>query len=129
MRDQPVSNANASDEIRVVEFASHNKIPHATAPVVKQDIPEATSKTIEEAAELGIKLVEAEREGNQLFLTVEGDHIERVTGADGRRLAYDARHYYSFENAGIEPYGGTIAIGPEADRRYRQVWKLTRSIV
>ena len=89
------------------------------------NLPPVDSVIAKQAAELGLRIVDAERDGASLFLVVEGDTVEDVQGFDARKLAYDARFHYGFDNAGIEPYAGAE---PAGAGRYRQTWKLTRGL-
>ena len=106
-------------------------IPQPEKAVVEEppsvdNLPKVDSVIAKEAAKQGMKIIDAERDGGQLFLVVEGNHVEDVTGAMARKLAYDARFDYGFEHAGVDPVGGA---GPvENSKRYRQTWRLTRGL-
>lgn len=91
------------------------------------NLPPVTSTIAKQAAEIGLSVENAERDGQQLFLVVEGESVEDVIGADSRRLAYDSRFHYGFDNAGIEPHGGAEPV--PGSTKYRQTWKLTRSMI
>jgi hypothetical protein len=113
------------------EPARATPIPAETAPPPSaSNLPPVTSTIAKQAAELGLSVVDAERDGQQLFLVVEGENVEDVNGAEGRKLAYDARFHYGFDNAGVESHGGPEPVGDAGpSRRYRQTWKLTRSML
>lgn len=89
-------------------------------------LPALTDPVADAAKEMGLKIVEAKLEGTNLFMVVEGEHIEDVQGGTSRQLAYNARHNYGFSHSGIEPYTGAENV--PGTTRYRQTWKFTKGI-
>lgn len=55
-------------------------------------------------------VVQAERKGNDLYITVQGPTIDDVNNNAARMLAYEARFDHGFENAGISAFGGPYAV-------------------
>lgn len=92
---------------------------------VKTYLPYAEDPAVKKAEEEGFIVLSAERDSNYLFIEIEAPTFEDAAGAVSRKLAYDIRYHYGFDKAGIEPYGGPVA----HNGRYRQTWKLTRSLV
>jgi hypothetical protein len=91
-----------------------------------EDRPGAKNAVVREADEMGLKIVDAERDGANLYLVVEGDHVEDVQGHMARKLAYDARFDYGFTNSGLDAVGGPEPIN--GGERYRQTWRLQRGL-
>lgn len=106
-------------------LASDPQPAQTVTPPGPENLPPASSVIAKRAAEIGLRIVDAERDGNSLFLVVEGDNVEDVQSFDARMLAYDARFHYGFDNAGLEPVGGS---SPTKDGHYRQTWKLLRGL-
>lgn len=135
MVNEPRSVTSATDVVKITECVNEEPEtmisrpkPAETVPVPNStNLPPVISTTAKQAADLGLSIVDAERDGQQLFLIVEGPNLEDVIGADSRKLAYDARFHYGFDNAGIEPYGGTEFV--KESGKYRLTWKLTRSMI
>ena len=55
------------------------------------------------------------REGGELLLSVAADRVELLASPDAKRLAYDSRFDYGFENAGIEKVAGPIPLNKEGE--------------
>ena len=89
-----------------------------------KNLPDVKSIIAKRALGEGLEVVDAERDGNVLYLVVEGPGVEEVQGSTARQLAYDARYHYSFIDAGIELHGGA---SPE-NGKYRQTYKLTKGL-
>jgi hypothetical protein len=49
---------------------------------------------------------------NELRVTVEGTDLERLTGSESRKLAFEQRLNFGMANAGAEAMGGTF-VPPE----------------
>lgn len=96
---------------------------------VTPTVPAVTSTLAKAAAEKGIYVVDVERSDGLLYVVTEAGDIEDANGYDARKLAYDARFSYGFDNAGIEAHGGPQYVGTDKQTRYRQTWKLTRSVI
>ncbi len=59
---------------------------------------------------MGLTVVKAERAGDVLYVTIQGDSVEEVTSSKARKFAYEVRGDYGFENAGIEASGGPFPV-------------------
>lgn len=155
MANQPNSKATVDDKITVytikppenvisidpISAVKPSKIPVEEPPLSGAskaeeapqpgpgNLPPADSRIAREASDLGLSVESAERDGPHLYIVVLGDHIEDVSGAEGRKLAYDSRHYYGWQDAGIEPYGGVEPITNNFGTKYRQTWKFTRAAI
>lgn len=101
---------------------------------------------------MALKVASAEKKGEHLYITIQGDTVSEVTAAGARKYAYDQRGEYGFENAGIEAAGGPFPVdmkhkGKDGeigiivphekmaeiskrpdDLKYRHTYRLTRGI-
>ena len=128
--DLPVTQQYRPSETPNEEPADMVPTPQAAQTVAQpgpNNLPPADSVVAKQAAELGLFVVDAERDGPHLYLVIEGGSVEETQGYDARKLAYDARFHYGFDNSGIEPHGGPEPV-KESKGRYRQTWKLTRGL-
>lgn len=57
-----------------------------------------------------LQVIGGRKDGDYLYVTVQGDTQEEAVSAEARRMAYDARDEFGFSNAGIEATGGTIPV-------------------
>lgn len=55
------------------------------------------------------------REGEGLFIAVAAEKVAQLASPDAKKLAYDARFDYGFENSGIEKVAGPIPLNKEGD--------------
>ncbi len=121
-----ISATDPNPEGKRVAQEEASVVPPEKAPEGMQ-MPPLRHRDIEAAMAQGLMVVDAEIDGNYLFITIEGDCVEDVQGPEGRKLAYAARHAYGgFTDGGIEPYGGA---GPADGKKYRQTFRLTRMMI
>ena len=100
---------------------------------------------------MALKIVDADRKGDYLYITIQGDNITEVTSSVARKMAYEARGDHGFDNAGVEAFGGPYPVDSKAiddeneegtpvteekmaeisarpkDLRYRNTFRITRS--
>lgn len=93
-----------------------------------------TSKIATESADKALRVVSAEAKGPKIYVTIEGDSVDRLLSSEASELAYQQRMSYGAANAGIEPLGGTYITVPEdgkkkaAKRTWRRDYVLTQMI-
>jgi hypothetical protein len=80
------------------------------------------------------------RDGSELLLAISSDRVEKLMGPDAKKLAFDSRFDFGFENAGIERFEGPIPLDKQGevatDARkahenyagFAMVFKLTRGL-
>lgn len=113
---------SAGDNTLDVSIAGTPGIPQLDAPSTHPQQIEYMQNGLESTTNL--KVIKAETNGNELFITVEDDSPGDVTDTSSRLCAYQARFQYGFANAGIEAYGGIQIV----DGKSRQTWRLTRAL-
>ena len=57
-----------------------------------------------------LSVVHFKREGDYLYVTVQGKNVDAVISSTARKLAYDIRGQHGFDNAGIEGFGGPYPV-------------------
>ena len=72
---------------------------------------------------MAIEIVEKKREGDYLFITVQGESVMEVTASSARKFAYEARGEFGFDNAGIESFGGPFPVDVKAKDENKKAGK------
>ena len=78
--------------------------PLATPPVNKEPeepVPSATADGV-------LRVVSVEPLGHEMRVIVEGADLERLTGTEARKLAFEQRLKVGMANAGVEAVAGTF---------------------
>jgi len=101
------------------------------APMIGADENPTSTTTIKVVTEGTMK---PKVKGGNLFVTIEGDGPEELSGYEAKMIAYNARFDYGFGNSGIDLFSGPFPVNASGEiditpntsnkpRKYRSIYK------